>query len=87
MADGLHYKPPETDESSDEVSPEFKSAIERAFPDEDWDDERLRAFKEALHICYDEAELAEGSDDDEEAPGSKKGSPALALLFGKPKGK
>lgn len=85
MADGLHYKPPETDESSDEVSPEFKSAIERAFPDEDWDDERLRAFKEALHICYDEAELAEG--DDDEDSGDKHASPALALLFGKGKGK
>lgn len=82
--DGLHYKPDDTDESADAVSPAFKSAVETAFPDDEWDDDRLRAFKEAIHLCYEEAEGSEDAGDEVKEPGH---ASTLALLFGKPKGK
>lgn len=89
MADGLHYKPPEEEssDSGDDVSPDFKSAIARAFPDDDWDDDRLRALKEAIGIYYDEAEAKEDMSDDDEPDEKSPSHSTLALLFGKPKGK
>lgn len=60
-----------------ESEDEFGSAIREAFPDEDWDDDRLAAMKEAIRICVEK---------DEGPPSGKPGS--LALIFGaKPKKK
>lgn len=81
MADGLHYKP-DDEGSSSGVSDAFRRSVETAFPDDDWDDERLSAFKEAIHICYEEAEGGEDMADEGKEPDH---ASTLALLFGKPK--
>lgn len=78
------------DDSSDSPGysdEEFASAAKAAFPNEDWDDERLHAFKELIHMCAEEGEEEEGEDDGDEGGGMGH-SPKLALVFGgKPKSK
>lgn len=64
------------------MTDDFAAAIQAAFPNEDWDEDRLAAFKDAIHMCAsgDYEESAEGEGDE-----PKKGT--LALLFGGGSGK
>lgn len=84
MADGLKYKPDE-DMPDVPASDELRQAAAEAFPDEDWDDERLGSLKALIKLCMgtdygDEDKGEEGGDDDAKHAG-------LALLFGSPKKK
>lgn len=67
------------DEPEAEESSPLKEAASEAFPDTVWDENRLAALKELIHLCsgktYDE-------DAEEEKPKSN-----LAVIFGAPKPK
>jgi hypothetical protein len=64
------------DEESSDYGDDFSSAVQEAFPKEDWDEDRLAALKEAIRLCVEK----------DEEPSKKPGS--LALIFGmKPKKK
>lgn len=60
----------------------FEECAKKAFPNEDWDPERLSALKDLL----EEASAPSDSDDDEE-PSKKSDKGSLALIFGEPKKK
>lgn len=66
-----------SDDGGSDYSKEFADAVSEAFPDDDWDDDKLSALKEAIRICVE----------NDEGGGSAGGKhPALALIFGgKPK--
>lgn len=69
--------------ADDDTDADFRSAIEAAFPAEEWDDDRLAAMKDAIKLCLeaDEAEADEPPEDD------GKGKSLLAIAFGAPKKK
>lgn len=70
--------------SSDEG--DLKKALEEAFPDNQWDDDKVSAFSEAMRICMKSEEDSEGEGDSEDS--GKPGKGTLALVFGgHPKGK
>lgn len=41
------------EDKSDSGMEKFKSLIGDAFPDEDWTDDRIQAFWEAIKSCYE----------------------------------
>lgn len=64
---------------------DFEDLIREAFPNEDWDEARLSAFKSAIEVCVNSD--YESDDDDLEGPPSKGKGPDLALIFGSEKKK
>lgn len=64
------------------ASSPLQEAAEAAFPGEPWDEDRLAALKELIHLCSGESYEEEEEDDEGESPKSN-----LALIFGTPKKK
>ena len=64
-------------ESDSEPASELMTAARDAFPDQEWNEERLAALKELIHLCSET--------DYGEEPKKKSGDEGLALVFGKPK--
>jgi len=60
------------------VTDAFETEVRAAFPDMEWDPDRLMALKEAIKICvdtdYGDEEAAEDEGDSEEG---------LAMVFGR----
>ena len=74
MADGLHY-----DGGDDSGDDDYKSLAEEAFPDDDWNPQRVDALKALIKLCVGdggEPDADDGSDDDKKA--------GMALIFGGP---
>lgn len=67
---------------SDEPLDDFGMAITEAFPDNDWNPERLAAMKEAIRLCVEKDEAGEYDEDEK-----SKGKGGLALIFGAPEKK
>lgn len=59
---------------------EFATAVREAFPDSEWDEDRLAAFKEAIRICVQ-------NDEGGSEPKPKGKGVDLAIVFGGPKRK
>jgi hypothetical protein len=66
----------EMDEDAPASSP-LQEAAEAAFPGTPWDEDRLAALKELIHLCS-----GESYDDEEEADEGDKPKSNLALIFG-----
>ena len=63
-------------EDDDDYLGDFSAAVQEAFPNEDWDDDRIADLKEAIRLCVEE----------DQGGGEKKKPGTLALIFGgKPK--
>lgn len=64
----------------------MKGMLQAAFPDQEWDDDRVEAFRDAVYSCQDSPEEEEESEEEEEplerpGRGMSKGG-GLALIFG-----
>lgn len=65
------------DDYSKSDGEDLKAALSEAFPDNDWDDDKVAAFSEAMRICSKSEEDSEGEGDKGEP-----GKGTLALIFG-----
>lgn len=73
-----------TDEGPSEESGELGSAAAAAFPEQEWDEARLAALKDLIHLCSQSEYGSEIEDEDDgPVPGKKgPGRDVLALMFG-----
>lgn len=78
------YEDDEEESGSDESSEKLLGLAKTAFPDQEWDEARLDAFKELIEGCS--GYMGSDDDEEEEKPKSEAGA-GLALLFGEPKKK
>jgi len=72
---------PIEEEGGEDLDAQFEEMADTAFPEKEWDEEQLAAFKEAIRICLEKDKGgAYGA-----AP--KKGGVDLAILMGPGKAK
>jgi hypothetical protein len=84
-----------SDEDEKEVSTyepqnDEERAFAEAFPDNDWSEDRMAAFKEGIRLCFERHSAGDYGGDEgmsEEPPSDSGGKGGLALLFGEPKKK
>lgn len=67
------------------ASSDLKAAAAAAFPDQEWDDERLAALKELVMECSSSDYGSDEEDDEGDDEAESKPKLDLALIMGKPK--
>lgn len=80
------YDDEDEESGDDESSEKLLSLAKTAFPDQEWDEARLDAFKELIEGCSGYMGPDE-EEEDEKPKGDSKDGAGLALLFGEPKRK